>query len=205
MDGRSVLSFSMEAGLSKDYMYRLLHGKFTDSPRISTLEKIASASRSVTLEELLIAAGYHSSVKDSVSDPYWISSAVRASILNSLYEKGFSLQIEKESSFYPLTIKLSDCPVSVWNFIALKPNISDPVQARLLAYYTRFLFEKTGSDEKISFVTTSVEDFKKCIEKRPINLSVNMTVILIDTSSVSIKKEAVLSSRECRDASIKFF
>ena len=44
---RNIKSFSEAAGLSADYMYRLLKGRFSDSPRKSTLKKISDASKGI--------------------------------------------------------------------------------------------------------------------------------------------------------------
>ena len=56
---RSQATFCEECGLSYAYMNRYANAKNEDAPTISTLKKIALATRAVSYEELLNAAGYN--------------------------------------------------------------------------------------------------------------------------------------------------
>ena len=62
------------------------------------------------------------------------------------------------------------------------------------ALYLQLVFEKISDTEKISFVTSSKEEFDLYTSKIPENLSLNLSVILIDEKNLTIEKESWIKS-----------
>lgn len=55
---RTQREFSKDCALSYAYLNKYANGKMEDPPTIGTIKKIAVATRAVSYEELLTAAGY---------------------------------------------------------------------------------------------------------------------------------------------------
>ena len=219
---RNIKSFSEAAGLSADYMYRLLKGRFSDSPRKSTLKKISDASKGiVTYSELLLAAGYTPEKASFNSE-----SSLKATILLSLADSNLRWEIDRSSSQENslLSISTYDTPYKKWQFINIDQHPSenmDSIQLRLGMYsyalqnksignlppmkdlplnvaiaLMPFLFAKISSSMKISFVTGNVEEFTKCKGAFLPNLNMNISVILLDSINPHMISETIISSSD---------
>lgn len=195
MGNRNIKSFASDSGLSSDYISRLLNGKFENSPKRNTLEKIASASDDVSLEELLQVSGY-SKVPIPRNHP-GNNSVLKASLLAALSESGLSWSVDGTNKEYSLTISCKHSSIVTWNFLFLELKdlkASKTFQDRLLQYYMMFLFKSIPSDTKISFVTADKDEFDIYRKNVPVNLSANISIILIDKDALNVKEELILSS-----------
>ena len=204
---QNIKSFAEKAGLSRDYISRLLLGRFGDSPRKSTLEKIASATDLVSLDELMQAAGYNKvSIPNKTPSK---DSVIKASLLSSLASTNLSWSIEGESGNYSLTVKCNNSLFDTWSFIFLdskEAKSSKSSADRLFHYYLNFLFRNIPSSTKISFVTDDKEEFDLYKKNLPVNLAVNISLILVDSESLGVDKEVVLSSsKDISETKIKVF
>ncbi len=195
MGEQNIKSFAEKAGLSKDYVSRLLMGRFEDSPRRGTLEKIASATELVNFDELLQAAGYD---KESIpNNAPSRDSKLKASILSSLTNTDLFWSVEGNRNNYSLSIKCNDCPFEEWNFIFLdSKGIKSHKKSsdRMFHYYLNFLFRKIPSSVKISFATNDKEEYELYKKHIPVNLSLNISLILIDTRLLKVSEEMILST-----------
>ena len=204
---QNIKSFAENAGLSRDYVSRLLLGRFEDSPRKGTLEKIASATELVSLDELMQAAGYNKvSIPNKTPSK---DSVIKAALLSSLASTNLSWSVEGESGNYSLTVKCNNSIINTWSFIFLDSKESKSSKSsadRLFHYYLNFLFRNIPSSSKISFVTDDKEEFDLYKKNLPINLAVNISLILVDSETLSINKEVVLSScKNISESKIKVF
>jgi hypothetical protein len=230
---RTIKSFSNDAGLSSDYMYRLFKGRFNDSPRKDTLKKIASASNSlVSYEELLVAAGYPSESSSTIfSDKL---SSLKASLLLALANSNLDWGINNNEHKGLLSIKCTNTPYDIWSFITLenyRETADEASMRRINAYYYGLIFSNSRMNtlpaqipiklasllmplvfsnikpsEKISFITESVDDYENFKTLFLSNLKINISIILINSANTNDIKETILSTAENYKAdSIKIF
>ena len=206
---RDIKSFSKETGLSYDYVLRLLNGKFDNRPKRPTIQKIASASKSVSYNEFMDAAGYTENSSDmdiiGISPSVLPNSLFNACLLSELSKKDITWSIKKENKEFPLSINCKDMPYDKWSFIFLDKTKLSLLENRLYRYYINLLFSKIRKKKKISFVTNQKEEFNLYKEKIPYNLSVNLTLILIDTSTLTVIKEIEISKNHNMNKPITFF
>ena len=148
---QNIKSFAEKAGLSRDYISRLLLGRFGDSPRKSTLEKIASATDLVSLDELMQAAGYNKvSIPNKTPSK---DSVIKASLLSSLASTNLSWSVEGESGNYSLTVRCNSSLFDTWSFIFLdskEAKSSKSSADRLFHYYLNFLFRNIQKKRRIA-------------------------------------------------------
>ena len=115
---RSIKSFALDAGLSPDYMYRLVKGRLEDSPRRNTLRKISEASNgTVTYRELVKASGYEAtSTENTFSDK---CSSMKALLLLSLANSGLNFGINNAFPKSMLSINCQNAEINRWIFMDL--------------------------------------------------------------------------------------
>ena len=215
---RNIKSFSEAAGLSADYMYRLLKGRFSDSPRKDTLRKIAEAGDGIiSYETLLAAAGYNTDKRTSVSKA---PSITKSKLLLALSESRLNWGINNDPHIGFLSIKCSGVPYSTWSFICMDFDQDNPEEAlyrRMSTYYFAYNFHKPNKDhypsdfplelggilvpillsdinasDKISLVTSKIDTFIKLEDLFFTNISMNMSIVLADSISNNIS-ESILS------------
>ena len=206
---RNIKSFSKETGLSYDYVLRFLNGKFDNRPKRPTIQKIASVSKNVSYNDLMDAAGYTENSSDmdlmGISPFLSTNSLFNACILSELSKKDLTWSIKKENKEFSLSIDCKDMPYNKWSFIFLDKAKISLLENRLYRYYISLLFSKISQDEKISFVTNQKEEFNLYKEKIPYNLNINLTLILIDTSTLTAIKEIEISKNHNINKPITFF
>ena len=189
--------------VTPEYFSRIVNSKLANPPSVQKIQLIANhASNGVTYAQLLTAAGYASSMDDTVTldAPDTLTETVKkfmqGTILTALSSLGvpFTMEQEKKDTNYHVSVSLSSGSVTKWHFIFLYNASMELMSSKLSSLYSRLIFENITETEKISFVTSSKEEFDLYTKRKPSNLNLNLSVILIDEKSLAVKKESWLCS-----------
>jgi len=189
--------------VTPEYFSRIVNSKLANPPSVQKIQLIANhASNGVTYAQLLTAAGYASSTDDTVTldAPDTLTETVKkfmqGTILTALSSLGvpFTMEQEKKDTNYHVSVSLSSGSITKWHFIFLYNASMELMSSQLSSLYSRLIFESITETEKISFVTSSKEEFDLYTKKKPSNLNLNLSVILIDEKSLTIQKESWLHS-----------
>ena len=195
--------FASLIDVTPEYFSRIVNSKLANPPSVQKIQLIANhASNGVTYTQLLTAAGYASSTDDTVTldAPDTLTETVKkfmqGTILTALSSLGvpFTMEQEKKDTNYHVSVSLSSGSVTKWHFIFLYNASMELMSSQLSSLYLRLIFENITETEKISFVTSSKEEFDLYTKKKPSNLNLNLSVILIDEKSLTIQKESWLHS-----------
>ena len=195
--------FASLIDVTPEYFSRIVNSKLANPPSVQKIQLIANhASNGVTYAQLLTAAGYASSTDDTVTldAPDTLTETVKkfmqGTILTALSSLGvpFTMEQEKKDTNYHVSVSLSSGSVTKWHFIFLYNASMELMSSQLSSLYSRLIFENITETEKISFVTSSKEEFDLYTKKIPTNLNLNLSVILIDEKSLTIQKESWLHS-----------
>lgn len=195
--------FASLIDVTPEYFSRIVNSKLANPPSVQKIQLIANhASNGVTYAQLLTAAGYASSTDDTVTldAPDTLTETVKkfmqGTILTALSSLGvpFTMEQEKKDTNYHVSVSLSSGSVTKWHFIFLYNASMELMSSQLSSLYSRLIFESITETEKISFVTSSKEEFDLYTKKKPSNLNLNLSVILIDEKSLTIQKESWLHS-----------
>lgn len=195
--------FASLIDVTPEYFSRIVNSKLANPPSVQKIQLIANhASNGVTYAQLLTAAGYASSTDDTVTldAPDTLTETVKkfmqGTILTALSSLGvpFTMEQEKKDTNYHVSVSLSSGSVTKWHFIFLYNASMELMSSQLSSLYSRLIFENITGTEKISFVTSSKEEFDLYTKKKPSNLNLNLSVILIDEKSLTIQKESWLHS-----------
>lgn len=189
--------------VTPEYLSRILNCKLANPPSIQVIQLIANhASNGVTYSQLLMAAGYASSGDDiaTLDAPDTLTEDVKkfmqGTILTALSSLGvpFTMEMENKDTKHHVSVSLSSEAVTNWRFIFLYNTTAELMSNQLNNIYFDLIFENIMETEKISFVTSSKEEFELYTKKKPANLNLNLSVILIDEKSLAVKKESWLCS-----------
>lgn len=196
---RTAKQFAAEAGLSEAYISRRLTGIYGTPPRKNTLTAIASAAQNdVTLRQLLHSCGYTDDTpaasRDASSGEIKIA---KASILSCINDLGTSCQISAKEPLIPcdFEVRMDADPPLYWDFTCIPLQTVDiSVEQFLQEKYLSLMYSRLQEYSKMSFVTSNKEAFFKCVSKKPVNLNVNISVILCSADTLEIVREEVLST-----------
>jgi len=195
--------FASLIDVTPEYFSRILNSKLANPPSIQVIQQIANhASNAVSYAQLLTAAGYASSMDDTATleAPDTLTDTVRkfmqGTILTALSALGvpFTMEQEKKDTGFHVSVSFATGSVTKWHFIFLYNATKELMSSQLNALYSRLIFDNITETEKISFVTSSKEEFDLYLEKIPTNLNLNLSAILIDEKSLSVQKESWLHS-----------
>lgn len=195
--------FASYIEVTPEYLSRILNAKLANPPSITKIQAIANhASNAVTYAQLLQAAGYayDASISASIDAPATLTENVKkfmqGTILTALPSLGIPCTMEqpnKDTGFH-LSVSFQNGAISHWHFYFLYNASTEQMSNALSSLYLSLIFEAMSDTEKISFVTTNEEEFDLYLKKKPANLNLNLSVILIEESTLSIKKESWLRS-----------
>ena len=206
--GRSQTAFANDCGLSVAYICKYINKKFNKPPIPSTLKKIAAcAAGGVTYSELLEAAGYDSTKFNAEEVPATSSTVMlefeklaMATITSSLSHSQFewSSLIPKQGLNFDFGISIVEGKISNWYFEFIHESSfsiqTNTLPDRLKKYYARLVMSHHKSFTKFSFVTDSTKTFEKLKQYNPYMLALFVSIILIDTSTMSVIQEIYLTS-----------
>ena len=194
---RAVKQFADEAGMSRFQVSRRLSCQLQSPPRKKTLSLIAAvAQNGVTYDRLLISCGYEPVPEKTSVDTVRLA---KASILSGINDFGVSCRISADSRTIPcdFEITLDTDPQVDWLFFCVPPEPDEvPVEMFLKENYLTLMYSRLEAYSKVSFVTLNPSVYSLCTAKKPVNLNVNVTVILCDPETLDVTREEVLSESE---------
>ena len=213
--GRTQTKFAKDCGLSVAYICKHLNKRINKPPIPSTLKKIAAvAANGITYEDLLDAAGYDvdkygntdiNTLSDSSStiqelDFNKLATATITTALSNSNVKWFvNGNSISNNTYYDMDIELQDCQITHWffKFITIPSgSLSTNKEAFMECIYSHFgqLTLYADIHTKYSFVTASSELYNLVKSNPPTALATHISVILIDISTLSIRKEEYIKT-----------
>ena len=200
----SLKDFAIECEVSVSYMCKYINCKFEKAPTPNTIKKIATYTEKhdVSLEDLLNAAGYS---VDKYSSPESARNQIVkyvklgwATITAALSNKTFKwscIPFKDNISFFDYTIEINDPNINKWSFEFLYKHSDRQPHSNLFFYYGALATQKSASNDKVSFVTCTEQQYSEITAIMPHNLLLYVSVILIDIDTMTIVKEEYLDSR----------
>ena len=193
-------------GLSTALVSRMINGRLVTPPVPSSLKKIANGSvnHCVSYKELLEAAGYEPEKYISAKELEEVQDKKFTTIAH-LATATMSLHLTNLPEPYFMTIPSGND--SIWDLIGegldgtkwyfdyiLEFDYSRAglVRNNLSKHLGDYLFNAVAND-KISIVTNSETYFDYLSQHKPLPIKANLSVILIDTSALSVIKEETIS------------
>lgn len=175
---RSQADFAEDCDLSYAYLNKYANGKLSDAPTIGTLKKIAVATKTVSYEELLTAAGYDA---DKYKDDRPVGASrkdffhpVFLGMANSSYDWRIESGGYKDNEPFEILIERSD--IKKWFFVPVtKADITKDEIQNILMNQPKFT---PGS--KVSFVTDDADIFEtlKTIEFPLLSLYISVVRVI---------------------------
>ena len=175
---RSQAEFCQDTGLPYSYLNKYANGKLSDAPTIATIKKIAVATKMVSYEELLTAAGYDAekykddrpvgATRKDFFHPVFLGMA------NSSYDWKIESKGYKDNEPFEIIIERNE--VNKWFFVPVtKADITkDEIQSIIMNQ------PKFTPGSKVSFVTDDAGIFEtlKAIEFPLISLYISVVRVL---------------------------
>ncbi len=175
---RSQAEFAEDCDLSYAYLNKYANGKLLDAPTIQTIKKIAVATKTVSYEELLTAAGYDA---EKYKDDRPIGAArkdffhpVFLGMANSSFDWRIESKGYKDNEPFEIIIERSE--VNKWFFVPVtKADITKDEIQNILMNQPKFT---PGS--KVSFVTDDAGIFEalKAIELPLLSLYISVVRVI---------------------------
>lgn len=209
--GRTQTAFAKDCGLSTAYICKHLNRRIDKAPIPSTLKKIAAAAANgISYEDLLDAAGYDVTKYSSIGDADSAHNKNRlagglefeklatATITSALSKTNLKWSLKGASDTaarYDLDVELIGKKVTNWYFHFATVNDEDPgidkdsFLNRMFQYYGRIVLMPAGTNIMYSIVTDSRTVYDTLKANAPSALAMYMSLILIDTSTLSVIKE----------------
>lgn len=209
---RTRTQFAKDCGISLPHLSNCINGRITTPPIPSTLKKIADcAANQVTFAELLDAAGYNVSTYMKTPERKLLSSNLKltpaefkkvglgiitAALAKSSYT--WSMDGRAAENYWDIHVDIEGTPKIRWGFLflsALPPeNPNRTTLDRLGAYYAGLLHMRADIKLVHSFVTESEELFDLMVKNPPFAIAMHVSVILVDTTTLSIVKTVQLKT-----------
>ena len=209
---RTRTQFAKDCGISLPHLSNCINGRITTPPIPSTLKKIADcAANHVSFAELLDAAGYNVSAYVKAPERKLLSPYVKltqaeykkicigiitAALARSPYS--WSMDGRAVENFWDIHVDIAGTPKIRWGFLFLSDlppeNPNRSTLDRLGSYYAGLLQMQAGVKLVHSFVTESEELFDLMVKNPPFALAMHVSVILVDTTTLSIVKTVQLKT-----------
>lgn len=207
---RKKKDFAALIGISPEYLSRLINGKSQNPPSNDLLKTIArNTTGGVTYSQLLEACGYtvrNESTMDLTVSASEIPKYMKATILTALEALSIPWTLENNILSSPvcdLAIEFTSNPAHKWYFRFLASVPGSHAQAHLEASYLSLIFQSIKADDKYSLVTCSEAEYQLFLNELPVNLNVNLSIILIDEAHLEIQEESWLSRAVGTNTSIE--
>lgn len=194
---RKKKDFASIIGISPEYLSRLLNGKAPNTPSIELLKNIArNAQNSISYSQLLQVCGYTGRNESPANPPISASEShkfMKATILTALESLSMPWTLEPSGVSCDLSIRVSSEMEHCWYFRFL-PMEEDQLQQHLSENYLALLFQSIKNEDKYSLVTSSKAEYDLFLEQLPVNLNLNLSIILVDMEHLEIQEESWLST-----------
>ena len=198
---RTVNQFAKDTGLSRYQISRRLSASLESPPRKTTLVRIAlNAQGGVTYEDLLSASGYaEESLREGAGRKAPAEDEARrakAAVLANISDLDKLCRLTSDTPKIPCDFELllGEEPSLRWDFSCIPGEVNRiEVEKAIDDHYLSLLYTRLGSYFKMSFLTKSEDIFNTCLQKKPENLSANVSVILYEDESLSVLKEEEIS------------
>lgn len=207
---RKKKEFAALIGISPEYLSRLINGKSQNAPSNDLLKAITrNAAGNITYSQLLEACGYSGKNESTIDLAVTASETqkyMKATILTALEALSIPWTLECNASSapaYDLAIALTSETVRKWYFRFLASVPDSQVQTHLSESYLSLIFQSIKADDKYSLVTCSKTEYQLFLNELPVNLNVNLSIILIDGAHLEIQEESWLSKAIGANASIE--
>lgn len=215
-------TFAKKCGISVSYLCKYLRGRLDNAPTPNTLKKISAYTEQygVTFEDLLTAAGYTASkyldIPPIESKTISLEKLAIATITTGLMNLPFKWSVcqPQNPELYDLDIEFNKDCLNHWFFdfrscfLPFRLNMLNAHRSRRpfsendLSNLSNNIFYHLGKltstqcteNMKFSFVTNSEIMFDELASVNPYMVSMYISVILIDTENIEIKKEKYLNS-----------
>lgn len=205
---RTNKAFAAEIDLSATHLSRILRNYFDYPPRKSTLEKIALHSEGrVSLEDLLFVCGYYDDISASSSTNTATDQTFQffeATLLAALKRMNIPWTLEPSSDpDYDLMVSFQKPYNFTWKFKYLVPQARFNESTLFLDTLKLLITDPDASGNMISIVTNREDIFNRFLSKEPVNLSLDLSIMLIDQHNLLISKEKRISKTEHLNAYAK--
>ena len=195
---RSQAEFSKDCLLSYAYLNKYANGKMEDAPTIGTIKKIAVATKAVSYEELLTAAGYDAKKYEADRPVKVARKDLLYPVILGIANSNFGWRIEssgyKDGEPFEIIVERED--VKKWFFIPVtkKDITKEEITNELLSN------QKFVPDSKVSFITDDAEIYGKLREIKFPLLSIYLSVVKI--SGQEVEEETSLKTILSSDITI---
>ena len=186
------------AGISKFQLSRRLAGTLDAPPRKKTLRLLANcAANGVTYEDLLRCAGYPADESSASSSSYGKQVKIaRACLLSAISDRSLPVRPSKDSPKASCDFELlvgSD-PEVTWMVSCLTSDMPQlSAEQTYDDHLQELMYARLAAYAKYSFLTDSRRIFDACVRKAPVNLNVNVSVILCSLEDLEVACEQMLS------------
>ena len=199
---RTHKAFAEEIDLSATHLSRIIRNYFSYPPRKSTLEKIALHSEGrVSLDDLFFVCGYYDDISESPAESDTADSQVfhffEATLLAALKRMNIPWTLEpSEDPGYDLIVSFKNPYDFTWKFKYLMPKgrFSDP--SLYLDTLKLLITDSDAAGNMISIVTNDERLYGTCVSNKTVNLTLDLSIMLIDQNNLLITKEKKLSKTD---------
>jgi transcriptional regulator with XRE-family HTH domain len=206
---RTQKAFAEEIEISETHLSRIIRRYFSYPPRKSTLKKIALHSEGrVSLDELLLVCGYYGDISETSLDSDAANAQAfhffEATLLAALKKMNIPWTLEpSEDPGYDLMVSFQSPYDFTWKFKYLIPKDRFNESVFYLETLKLLITDPDADGNMISIVTNDAGLFDKCSSQSPVNLALDLSIILIDQDNLMITKEKTLSNTDRLNAYAK--
>lgn len=211
---KSINEYSRETGVSTAYISKLLRQLNDKPPSPEIISKLAFfASNDITYKQLMVASGHIACKKRSSSTSYkdikslddhspnnkqvvQIENFRRLNqiFLGELVDKHFKWVLEEKQFPFDLVMRLQDAEFDRWNIIFQSGLICDDTYSSSLFTYGHLSVIELNEIEKVTIATNVVDLYNSYLNNKPINLRLNLFIMLIDIDKNRVISEEQISS-----------
>lgn len=204
---RSINQYANETDISAAHISRFLRQMIDTSPTPETISKFAEkAANGVTYKDFMIAAGHiaedgnnveEDSPRSRLEDIRRTEQEMFQIVLGYLMNSEYKWSMEKpdgRTRFPDMVFNLEDYPYKKWYFefkASRGRSIGLPIHI-IHNFYGMLLTFELKSTDKFTFVTSDENVFKYMLRKPPVNLKVNLFVMLVDLLNRKVVQEEKL-------------
>ena len=194
---RQVQDFASQVGVSRFQVSRRLAAALDTPPRKKTLKQFASyASNGVTYEDLLKCAGYP--VDDTFTESPVHDKGIKiakACLLSAISELQLPVRPSQDTPEVDCDFALiiGNDPEVAWNVSCLPSDMPVPLAGKTVKdRLQKLMYLRLAAYTKFSFLTDSRKIYETSLAYAPVNLNVNISVILYSPEDLEIISEGML-------------